>query len=181
QHPKPDYIGINFSPLSRRQPDAATRLALENFPDFPERLVAVFYRNTEDEIRAILDQYPFRIIQLYAHDVRPEFLRSLRHKVILACALRTAADLELLEDFAADVDLFILDGAVPGSGKGAPVIIPADFAYPFLLAGGLQIDNLDRISAYENCLGVDVASGLETDDQVDGLKIQTIAERLSII
>ncbi len=174
-----DYLGINFSPLSKRRPDDATLLALKNLPDFPPQLVAVFYQNTEADIRAVLADYPFRTIQLYMQDVTPDFVRSLRQKVILACAVRTVEDLAHLEDFAADVDFFILDGAVPGSGQGVEVNIPLDFPYPFLLAGGLHPGNLDQILAYSNCIGVDVASGIETDGLVDALKVQAIAGQMA--
>lgn len=174
-----DYLGINFSPLSKRRPDAATLAALKNLLSFPAHLVAVFYQNTEAGIRAVLADYPFKIIQLYAHDVTPEFVRSLRQKVLLACAVHTSADLERLELFAADVDLFILDGASPGSGEGIRITIPADFPYPFLLAGGIHLDNLPILLAHPACIGVDVASGLETAGQVDPHKIQAIADSLA--
>ena len=174
-----DYLGINFSPVSKRRPHAATLTALKNLPDFPPQLVAVFYQNTEADIRAVLADYPFRTIQLYARDVTPDFVRSLRQKVILACAVRTSEDLAYLEDFAADIDFFILDGAVPGSGQGHSIPIPPDFPYPFLLAGGLHPGNLEQILAYANCIGVDVASGIETDGQVDASKMQAIARQLA--
>ncbi len=173
-----DYLGINFSPVSKRRPDAETLAALKNMPVFPAHLVAVFYQNTEAEIRAILADYPFKIIQLYAQDVTPELVRSLRQKVMLACAVHTLADLERLEEFAADVDLFILDGAMPGSGQSIRLPIPADFPYPFLLAGGLHFENLTNVMAHPACIGIDVASGIETDGQVDALKIQSMAGRL---
>ncbi len=174
-----DYLGINFSPLSKRRPDDATLMALKNRPDCPPQLVAVFYKNTEADIRAVLADYPFRIIQLYARDVTPDFVRSLRQKVILACAVRTAEDLTYLEDFASDIDFFILDGAVPGSGQGHSIPIPLDFPYPFLLAGGLHPGNLDQMLTYSNCIGVDIASGIETDGQVDVSKMQVVARQLA--
>ena len=46
--------------------------------------VAVFYKNPESEILDILKKYPFKTVQLYAEDVSPEFVRSLKHRVILA-------------------------------------------------------------------------------------------------
>ena len=173
-----DYLGINFSPVSKRRPNAETLAVLKNMPVFPAHLVAVFYQNTEDDIRVILADYPFKIIQLYAHDVTPEFVRSLRQKVMLACAVHTLADLERLELFAAEVDLFILDGAMPGSGQSIRLTIPADFPYPFLLAGGLHLDNLTHVLAHPACIGIDVASGIETDGLVDTEKMQAIAGRL---
>jgi len=170
----PDFIGINFSPASKRRIDTA----LLEERDIPPHAVAVFYKNSETEIREILSRFAFKRVQLYAGDVTPAFVRSLRQKVILACRVGSAADLESLEDYAPDVDMFILDGARPGSGERIGAVIPPDFPYPFLLAGGLNLDNLDAALTYRHCIGVDVASGIETDGVVDVEKIAAISERL---
>jgi indole-3-glycerol phosphate synthase len=158
-------LGINFSPVSKRrvQDDA---LPLLRDPALARRCVAVFYQNSPEDIRATLARYPFRAVQLYAGDTSLDFVRSLQQRVYLACALRDAADLAQLQAYAADVDCFILDGAVPGSGQRIGAAIPADFAYPFLLAGGLHADNLAAASAHPRCIGVDVASGIEAEGQV---------------
>ena len=173
----PDFIGLNFSPVSKRRVDARTCEVLKTSQ--VSKAVAVFYKNTESEIRDILGKYPFRAVQLYAGDVTPEFVRSLKQRVILALQVRETADLQKLEPFAADVDFFILDGATPGSGQRIGAAIPADFPYPFLLAGGLHEGNLEAILEYENCIGVDLASGIETGGQVDSEKTETIARRLA--
>ncbi len=170
-----DFIGINFSPVSKRKIDVAM---LNDMP-LPPNAVAVFYRNSETEIREILQKYPFQRIQLYAGDVSPDFVRSLRCKIILACAIREYSDLEQLELYAPDVDLFILDGAVPGSGRLAEPVIPADFPYPFLLAGGLHAGNLDAVLAFENCIGVDIASGIELDGAPDEGKISDVRHKIA--
>lgn len=175
EHNAADFTGINFSAQSKRRfPE------LSAVPSFPgEKTVAVFYKNTEAEIRDILARFPFSLVQLYADDVSPAFIRSLKQKVLLACRVRETTDLQQLEAFASDVDLFILDGAVPGSGQRIGAAIPADFPYPFLLAGGLHADNLDLVLNYKNCIGVDIASGIETDGQVDSAKMNVIKNRLS--
>lgn len=175
---EPDWIGINFSPLSKRRPEPALLEKLRDMQQFPPHWTAVFYKNTETEIRETLQTYPFQTIQLYAGDATPELVRSLKQRVLLAIAVRTPGDLAQVEDFAADVDCFILDGAVPGSGQTIETVIPADFPYPFLLAGGMHADNLDRVLAFEHCIGVDVASGIETDGQVDAGKIGEIGTRM---
>ena len=172
-----DFIGVNFSPLSKRKIDPAVLDSLT----LPTNAVAVFYRNSEVEIRETLQKYPFKRVQLYADDVTPLFVQSLRPKVLLACSLRDVSDLERLNEFANDVDLFILDGAVPGSGSAVQVAIPADFPHPFLLAGGLHAGNLGSILAFENCIGVDIASGIESRDEVDPGKISDIKNRLEIM
>lgn len=169
-----DFIGINFSPVSKRRIDPA----LLEGRDIPAHAVAVFCQNPETEIRDMLSRFAFRRVQLYAGDVTPEFVRSLRQKVLLACRVGSAADLESLEDYAADVDMFILDGARPGSGQRIAMEIPRDFPYPFLLAGGMDPGNLDVVRSYSNCIGVDVASGIESDGVVDMGRVAAIATRL---
>jgi indole-3-glycerol phosphate synthase/phosphoribosylanthranilate isomerase/anthranilate synthase/indole-3-glycerol phosphate synthase/phosphoribosylanthranilate isomerase len=175
----PDFIGINFSPVSKRRAEPALLEKLKQEQAYHPHLVAVFYKNSESEIRDILAAYPFQTVQLYANDCTPEFVRSIRRRVLLAVPVRTPEDMVLAERFAADVDCFILDGATPGSGQAIETFIPTDFPYPFLLAGGIHAGNLERALAYDNCIGVDVASGIEVDGKVDMLAIETIAKRLS--
>jgi len=174
----PDFIGINFSPLSKRRISPQTFQFFKTWEVLNPSAVAVFYKNTESEIGDILEKYPFRSVQLYAEDVSPAFVRSLKQRVILALQVRETTDLQKLEPYAADVDFFILDGAMPGSGQRIGAMIPADFPYPFLLAGGLNEENLEVILDYENCIGVDIASGIETGGQADLTKIEGIARRL---
>jgi indole-3-glycerol phosphate synthase/phosphoribosylanthranilate isomerase len=176
-----DYIGINFSPVSKRRIDLSLLRKFMNdetvnhpIKGIPTNAVALFYKNTETEIRSILEEFPFKIVQLYAEDVTPAFIRSLRKKVILAAAIRKETDLIEIEKFAAEVDFFILDGATPGSGLLGEVIIPKDFPYPFLLAGGMKFENLDKCNNFDHCIGVDIASGIETNGQIDAAKILEI-------
>jgi phosphoribosylanthranilate isomerase len=84
-----------------------------------------------------------------------------------------------VEPYAADVDFFILDGAAPGSGQRIGTGIPADFPWPFLLAGGINESNLDAIATCKNCMGVDIASGIETGGLVDLDKVGRIAASLA--
>lgn len=164
-----DFLGVNFSPVSKRQ---IPLNVLENSA-LPHNAVAVFYQNSEADIRDVLARFPFRRVQLYAGDVTPEFVQSLKQKVILACRVRSAADLAALDAYAGDVDFFILDGPAPGSGQAiGEADWLADFPYPFLLAGGITPDNAGQFSRYAQCLGVDVASGIETDGVVDRAKIE---------
>lgn len=171
----PDFVGINFSPISKRRPDEA---ALAQLGVLPAHFVAVFYKNSEDSIRDTLARYPFQTIQLYADDVTPDFVRSLKQRIFLALPLRNPEDIALADQFAPDIDLFLLDGAAPGSGQPIGANIPLDFPYPFLLAGGINEQNLAVVKKYPNCIGVDIASGIETEGMVDAAKIERIGALL---
>ncbi len=180
-----DFLGVNFSPLSKRRPTVDFLQKISAFRPFPgfktSEAVAVFYQNPLSEIKEILEHYPFKTIQVYAEEHSPEQVRGFKQKVILAAKIRQEKDLEQLEAYAADVDCFILDGPLPGSGEPIGIRIPTDFPYPFLLAGGLHAQNLDQISAYQHCIGVDIASGIETNQVVDVEKLHKIKEKLAQI
>ncbi|MDO8970976.1 MAG: phosphoribosylanthranilate isomerase, partial [Saprospiraceae bacterium] len=180
----PDFIGINFSPVSKRVADAQTREVLKNSTN--SKAVAVFYQNTESEILEILEKYSFKTIQLYAGDVSPAFVRSLKVRVLLAVKVSDQLSWNeifttQIEPYAADVDCFILDGAKPGSGERILADFPTEFPYPFFLAGGLHEENLETVLAYQNCIGVDIASGIETEGLVDFGKIRRIARGLAVL
>lgn len=175
----PDFIGINFSPVSKRGPEPALLEKMKHTATFPPHWTALFYKNTEQEILEILKIYPFQTVQLYAGDTTPTFVKSLKKRVLLAVSIRRPEDLIQVADYAADVDCFILDGAAPGSGQQIEFSIPANFPYPFLLAGGIHAGNLERVKDFETCIGVDVASGIELENKVDESKIHAIQVKLA--
>lgn len=172
-----DLVGINFSDISKRKIDE-TWLSLDLVPG---NAVAVFKENTEDEINEVIQKYGFRYVQLYADDFEVEYVKSLRQKIILAISIKGEKDLELAERYAPYIDLFILDGAQPGSGERITATIPKDFPYPFLLAGGMNATNLDRVKQYDHCIGVDMASGIESDGEVNEGKVKEVADQLKLL
>ena len=181
----PDFIGINFSPVSKRRMSADllnTLFSAERTPAAAQP-VALFYQNSETEILETLKKYPFRWIQLYAGDVSTDFIRHLRgFKVMLAVRVQSEDELVLAAQYAPDVDLLILDSAQPGSGTAvAQNLIPTDYPYPFLLAGGIHAHNLDAMLQYDNCIGIDTASGIETDGAVDPNRLLAIRDRMNAL
>lgn len=163
-----DLLGVNFSPHSKRRIDPQV-LAQTGLPS---HAVAVFYGNPPQEVAEILARHPFRWVQRYADDVTPEELGKHTQHTLLA--LRPGSDLTAqAHRFAYHTDLFILDGSQPGSGC-SDTVIPHDFPYPFLLAGGIRPENLDRVRQHPACIGVDVASGIETNGQVDPHRIHAL-------
>jgi indole-3-glycerol phosphate synthase / phosphoribosylanthranilate isomerase len=175
--PQPDYIGINFSPQSKRRIAPAVLSPMLAHPGFWYKAVAVFYKNSDEDVLETLRTFPFKTVQFYAGDHTLDFLRSLKQRILLA--VRVTGDWrEQVEKHAADVDCFILDGTVPGSGQQIETDIPTDFPYPFLLAGGIHIGNLHLAAGHSACIGVDIASGIETDGQVDIDKVEALASTI---
>ncbi len=176
-HEKADLLGINFSPISKRRGKEGWLQEVT----IPSNAVAVFKNNTEDEIEAIASQYGFRYVQLYSSDVKLDFIKRVKQKVILAVAVRTEQDWKHALQFAPYIDLFLLDGPKPGSGEPIHTGIPADFPYPFLLAGGMNASNIDRVLQYENCIGVDMASGIEEGGEISHSKAGEVANAVKSV
>lgn len=167
-----DLIGVNFSPISKRRIDP------KQLESVPSNAVAVFKDNSEEEILSTVKEHGFKYVQLYLEDINSALLDQIKCKIILAASIKNTDDIEQLKQFDSDCDLFILDGAIPGSGQSIDFEIPQDFNYPFLLAGGMNIDNLDRLKQHPMCIGVDMASGIEKNKVVDLSLIQDIKKRL---
>jgi indole-3-glycerol phosphate synthase len=173
-----DFIGINFSPQSKRRIDETLLQGVT----LPAHAVAVFYKNTPDDMQRVLNTYGFKRFQVYADDVPLAWIRQQPQSAIVAGRIREANDLEHLLTYAGDADFLILDGALPGSGQLIEQsVIPLDFPYPFLLAGGIHASNVHLIQSYPHCIGVDIASGIETDGQPDPAQITAIAMALEQI
>jgi indole-3-glycerol phosphate synthase/phosphoribosylanthranilate isomerase len=170
-----DFVGLNFSPKSKRRINESL---LEGVT-LPDHAVAVFYQNSTAEMERVLETYGFKRFQVYADDVSLTWIRQQSQRAIIAGRIRQTTDIDLLLTFAADADFLILDGATPGSGQPIDsAVIPADFPYPFLLAGGLNRHNVKLIEKFKHCIGVDVASGIETNGEPDPVLIAAIAGAL---
>ncbi|MCL4114818.1 UNVERIFIED_CONTAM: hypothetical protein GTU68_043698 [Idotea baltica] len=170
-----DLLGFNFSLVSKRR--VSESILKELSQKTLNKSVVVFYKNNAENILETLKKYPFKYVQLYLEDCSLPFIKSLNQKIILAIKVNEYTDWELIENYIPYTDLLILDGDLPGSGNTiADNLIPQNFPYPFLLAGGINEDNLHLALQHKNCIGVDIASGIETDGEVDALKIKKISE-----
>ncbi|MCL4137386.1 UNVERIFIED_CONTAM: hypothetical protein GTU68_061164 [Idotea baltica] len=170
-----DLIGINFSAVSKRRIDKQ-QVKSENIHS---KHVALFYKNVESEIEDICKNYPFTFVQLYAEDVSLELADKIKQKIIIAFKSNQLDNKELIDAWASKAHFFILDGNEPGSGSDHQSEHLTDFPYPFLLAGGMQLSNLDRLIHLKNCIGVDIASGIETNQKWDANIIKQIHTKLS--
>ncbi len=96
-------------------------------------------------------------------------------RIIQAFRIRGHDDIAAAAASAAD--LVLLDSGA-GSGKSFDWQLLEGFPRPFLLAGGLGPDNLAQAiaqaqqAAGANLIGVDMSSGIETDNVKDPLKMK---------
>ncbi len=138
---------------------------------------AVFLDQDPEWIRELAAEDLMDVIQLHGHE-SDETVRQLQRQtgrmVIKAFRIESGADIEKARESSAD--LVLLDHGAGGTGEAFDWSLAGDLGRPFLLAGGLDPDNvtcaLEKIRPY----GVDVSSGVETEKRKDPEKMRRFVE-----
>jgi phosphoribosylanthranilate isomerase len=164
-----DWLGFVFFPPSPRFVTPAEAAALSaRHPGGPGR-VGLFVDPDPAQIAAVLDLLPLAALQIYAPAARAAELRSLFGMPVWhAVGVAGRADLPLAAD---GVDALLLD-AKPPKDATRPGGNAARFDWsvlrgwraplPWILAGGLDPDNVADAVAATGALAVDLSSGVET-------------------
>lgn len=172
----PDYAGfvINF-PKSHRSVSPAQIEVFRKSLCVPA--VGVTVNQPLGMVAQWLQRGVIDIAQLHGQE-DATYIRALQSMtgkpVWKAFSIRSATDLERAKHSPAD--LVLLDNGY-GTGKAFDWTLVRDIGRPFLLAGGLYIDNLQdaaRMQPY----GMDISSGAETDKRKDPEKIRALVEKV---
>ncbi|MBM9578681.1 phosphoribosylanthranilate isomerase [Leptospira sp. 201903070] len=175
-----DFVGLNFAPSSPRKIDIATARKIIQFyksqTDSP-KVVLLFYKNSPEEIRTIRSALSHDYVQWVWDD--PELASIYRIELLgenQICSYRV--DKQILDEDLNSVpgEFLILDSYSKGAGGGTGESFNWDFVSKvtrkFLLAGGLNPENVASAIAKVKPFGVDVASGVESSPgQKDPQKI----------
>lgn len=171
-----DLIGFVFAPSRRRIDPAAAADIVAKFPAV--RRAGVFVNQPLAEVQAITAQCRLDFIQLHG-DETADYCRAMPKPVIRA--IRVGADFQLAAlANGPDCDYVLLDTLVTGQYGGTGVsfdwqklaqqlVRPGK---PFLLAGGLTVENVAQAIHVLNPDGVDVSGGVETAGCKDPDKIR---------
>jgi len=167
-----DFIGLNFWPKSKRHlsVDRGAMLASIVRSTSTAKIVGVFVNADLDEIQSICARVDLDVLQLHG-DESPDFVKRVSLAVFRpvwkALAIGSARDLENLDRWPAEA--LLLDAPTPGRG-GAGARFDWNLAraarerYPklsFVLAGGLDPENVGGAIELVKPWAVDVASGVE--------------------
>ena len=149
------------------------------------RPVGVFVNEPAESIDAIAKLVGLGAIQL-SGDETPEHCGQVAEAtglpVIKALRLGDEADLERLDAYALAGATLLLDAYVPGSYGGTGRTSDWELArraaerWPVILSGGLTPDNVADAIAAVRPFGVDVSSGVETDQVKDPEKIRAFVK-----
>ena len=162
-----DWVGFVFFARSPRvvSPEAAAMLSRRH-PGGAKR-IGLFVEPTDDEIAACLDRVRLDALQLYGTPERAQAIGArFGLPVWLACAVSTRADLP----DATPVDRLLIESRPPSqSGRPGGNGVTLDWRMlqgwhapgPWMLAGGLDPDNVARAIRQSRATAVDVSSGVE--------------------
>ena len=170
-----ELIGLNFYPPSPRAvtPEEAAQLARRVPPGVTR--VGVFVDPGDDQLAATLAKAPLDLVQLHGQE-SPRRVGEIRARfdrpVMKVIKLAREEDLAAAADFAPLVDWLMFDTKPPKSAKNAlpggnavafdwRILSGARWPRPWLLAGGLDADNLAEAVRTSGAPGVDVSSGVE--------------------
>lgn len=170
-----DFVGLNFVPTSKRKVDE--KKVLEIFKCLKNtKKVGVFMNQKLEEVNRLAGNLDF--VQLCGEEP-VEYVKKCRRPVIRTISLGSSEDLKLAEKYYPHVAYIFFDGAKPGSGKAFDYGLLENFGCPFFISGGVCEQTLNS-ALKMSPLGIDIASGVETEGETDTRKIRTILNKLKL-
>ena len=180
-----DAVGLVFTPRSPRhiapQEARALREAMAPLVD----VVALFMDNGVDEVREAITLSRPTLLQFHGSE-DDAFCRKFGLPYLKGIGLRDASGLNgrMLHARYPHAAGFVLDGHGAGEAGGSGQLvdvaaIPRDMSKPYVLAGGLNPDNVFAAVRAATPWGVDVSSGIELEPGIkDGALMRRFVEEV---
>ncbi len=163
-----DAIGFIFYEDSPRYitPDIVEEISLF-LPPFV-LLVGVFVNHDKAFIDSVVHRCKLDLIQLHGNE-SPAFCRSMRRRVIKAFKIEDINDVDAIAPYQSSVSAVLLDTKVSGREGGTGKIFDwglalkaKEFDIPLILAGGVNVSNLNKAAKLVNPYAVDLSSSVES-------------------
>jgi len=181
-----DAIGLVFASGSARQVAVHQAVALREAVAPLVNTVALFQNNSYEEIIDIIRAFRPQILQFHGEE-DDAFCDQFGLPYIKAVAMEESSDsahsLKATQLHPGARALLLDSHATGGCGGSGQVFdwsqIPADMSKPFLLAGGLDPENVAAAIETVHPWGVDVSSGIESAPGIkDGTLMQQFVEQV---
>jgi phosphoribosylanthranilate isomerase len=187
------YIGVPSSPryVTPLQMGAMGQALLDQNLTRVDR-VGVFVNLALDEMGAAITTGQLTMVQLHGQE-SPETCAQVRAtypsiKLIKAFRIRSAADLTAVDPYCEVVDSLLLDAYHPqlmgGTGKTLDWAALQQFrpGTPWILAGGLNSDNIGHALSLLSPYGIDLSSSVESSPGIKSLdKVEQLFANLKQI
>lgn len=168
---KPEYVGFVFYEKSRRNitKDKAKKLKAMLNPEI--KTVGVFVDANPVEIENLYDERIIDVAQLHGNESE-DYIKELQDKSIpVIKRFKGDEPGELIKAEKSSADMILFDVG-QGTGETFNWKLLTYIDRPFILAGGLNQENVAQAIQETNPYGVDVSSGIETDKLKDGHKMR---------
>lgn len=185
------YAGFIFANSVRRVTNEQVKSWLSEYPPLNDmKVVGVFVNPELEELAQTVSEVPLDVLQLHGNET-PAFaakVKQMTGKTIWKVIHHDKKSLGQMKRYEGIVDGYIVDTKLPGQWGGTGKrfdwdsissyqAAAAEQMVPLFVAGGIKPDNLQELISYHPD-GIDVSSGIETDDKKDITKMNTIIERL---
>lgn len=170
-----DFLGFNFVESSSHY--IAPHKAKEIIDKLPKRVkkVGVFQNEKLEAIKIISRSLKLDFVQLHGSEL-PDYAVQINFaKVIKTFSLTTGFEVEKVVEMlkAYKTSYYLLDRYRQGEGKmlnfeKVKILISL---FPIIIAGGLNMENIELALKTAKPFGVDIATGVETNGEKDRKKI----------
>jgi len=166
-----DLLGFVFYPTSRRNigPQQAARIiSAVSRAGYPVQFVGVFVDERESYVQEIAARCHLDYVQLHGNEPPQLVARLAQHGLSVIKGMRVVDEESLREIARYSPHLYLLDSYIPGTPGGSGeafdwrIALMAKDLGPFLLAGGLNPDNVAVAVRTVQPWGVDVSTGVES-------------------
>lgn len=176
-----DAIGFVFA-QSKRQIDAQT--AKELAKNIPASIVkvGVFVNEPLENILKIAKTVPLDVVQLHG-DESPDLIKQIPYTTIKALSIHSKNDVEKAASYESDYLLFDAPGTdfKGGSGNSFDWTLLDELHIErerVILAGGINLTNIQQAIRQVSPAYIDVSSGVETNGVKDPVKITELINLL---
>lgn len=178
-HAGADAIGFVFAPSKRRVSIEQAQQLANHVPQGVLK-IGVFVNPTPAELKEAVERVPLDYVQYHGEET-PAFIQEQGYPAIKALSIREKEDVQAAANYQVDYYLFDAPGTEFKGGSGhtfdwtllEQVGIPKE---KLLLAGGLNVDNIEAAITDVGPFMVDVSSGVETNGSKDSTKIQAFLQ-----
>ena len=169
-----DMVGLVFYPPSPRAVTADEAARLAQMAEGRAERVGLFVNPTDAALDSVLGRVDLDWIQLHGEETpaRLAQVKARGLRVMKALRIRDAADLDAAAAHAAIADRLLLDAPPPDGPNALPggngeafdwcLLKGRRIGTDWMLAGGLNPENITRAIAETAPPGVDVSSGVES-------------------
>ena len=175
----PDYVGfiINY-PKSFRSVSVIQVQEMVKELDPSIQTVGVFVDEEIENVIKCIKETGIDLIQLHGHE-SDKYIKMIQQYVPVIKAFEIRNEIDIQKAIESPADYILLDQG-KGGGKSFDWSLIPKIERPFFLAGGITLENIDRIKDIDP-YAIDVSSSVETERVKDKEKVKLMIKKGKMI